>query len=48
MVYEKDKLLKTYKISLGHNPVGKKEFEETYNKNKWLVPINKELNLELP
>lgn len=28
--------------------VGKKEFEETYKNNKWVVPINKELNLELP
>jgi hypothetical protein len=28
--------------------VGKKEFEENYKNNKWLVPINKELNLELP
>lgn len=27
--------------------VGKKEFAETYKNNKWLVPINKELNLEL-
>lgn len=28
--------------------VGKKEFEETYKNNKWLVPITKELNLALP
>ena len=28
--------------------VGKKEFKETYKSNKWIIPINKELNLELP
>ena len=28
--------------------VGKREFEEEYKSNKWLVPINKEINLDLP
>lgn len=27
--------------------VGKKEFETVYNSNKWLVPTNYELNLEV-
>lgn len=34
-------------IELGKLQVGKKEFKELYNNNKWLIPINKELNLEL-
>jgi hypothetical protein len=28
--------------------VGKKEFKSKYNSNKYMIPINKELNLELP
>ena len=28
--------------------VGRKEFEEKYKGNKWAIPINKELNLDLP
>lgn len=28
--------------------LGKKEFKEEYNNNKWLVPINYKLDLNLP
>ncbi len=28
--------------------IGKKEFEEKYKNNKWLVPVSKELDLNLP
>lgn len=27
--------------------VGRKEFEEKYNGNKWIVPINKEIDLDM-
>jgi hypothetical protein len=45
-IYPKPKYLKkAYETKIY---VGKKEFKEKYKSNKWLVPINKELNLKLP
>lgn len=28
--------------------VGREEFKEVYKNNKWIIPINRDLNLELP
>lgn len=40
LVYQKDRLLKTYKISLGDNPVGHKEFEGDEKTPEGIYAIN--------
>lgn len=44
--YKNPKYLKKARVTNIY--VGRKEFEEEYNNNKWIIPINYILDLDLP